>query len=219
MNASDPIAAIGDAGVIAVLRAPSAETAIRAVDALVEGGVTGIEITFSTPCAAAVICAVRERYGDDVLLGAGTVLAPQQATEAVDAGAAFLVSPGLDDELIGAMLSTHAATLVGALTPTEMMRAIRAGVDAVKLFPGSLVGPEYLRAVRGPFAQLSAVPTGGVSPDNMVAWFTAGALAVGAGSELVSTADMAAGRWDVIRGNAERFRLALEEARATLRPL
>lgn len=216
MNLVERIEAIRRTGVVAVLRAPSAARAIRAVDALVEGGVAGIEITYSTPDVPDVLTAVQRSHGDGVLLGVGTVLEPWQAAQAAQAGASFLVSPGLDERVVSAMLETGATTLAGALTPTEVMRALHLGTHVVKLFPGTLVGPEYLGALRGPFPNLSVVPTGGVSPDNIGAWLRAGALAVGAGGDLVSGADIAAQRWDVIRANAERFMAALAEARAAV---
>jgi 2-dehydro-3-deoxyphosphogluconate aldolase/(4S)-4-hydroxy-2-oxoglutarate aldolase len=216
MNDRASITTLADAGIIAVVRAPSAAGAVDAVAALVAGGVTGIEITYSTPDVAQVLAALAERHGDDIALGAGTVLTAAQAEEAVAAGARFLVSPGIDDAVAGAMKATGATVLLGAVTPTEVMRATRLGADAVKIFPGSLVGPAYLKALRGPFGELALMPTGGVSVDNVGDWLAAGAFAVGAGGELVSAADIRARRWDVITASAERFTAALAAARATL---
>jgi 2-dehydro-3-deoxyphosphogluconate aldolase / (4S)-4-hydroxy-2-oxoglutarate aldolase len=191
--------------VVAVIRAPDPDGAVRAVDALVRGGVTGIEITYSTPDVPGVLATVAERYGDAVLLGAGTLRTPAQAREAVDAGARFLVSPGLDDEVVGAMLATGATTMAGALTPTEVMRAEALGAHVVKIFPAGLGGPAYVRALRGPFPDIPFMPTGGVSADNLADWLGAGVIAVGAGSELCSANDIAAGRWDVIEEKARAF--------------
>lgn len=191
--------------VFAVIRAPDAGGAVQAVDALVRGGVTGIEITYSTPGVPEVLAAVAERHGDAVLLGAGTVRTPAQARDAVAAGARFLVSPGLDDELVGAMRATGATTMAGALTPTEVMRAEALGVDVVKVFPASLGGPAYVRALRGPFPDTPFMPTGGVSPGNLGEWLDAGVIAVGAGSELCSSADIAARRFDAIEAKARSF--------------
>ena len=146
----DPLAALRAATVVAVLRAPSAEAGIRATAALIAGGVTGIEITYSTPDAAAVIREVRAQHGDGVYLGAGTVLEPAQAAEAVEAGAEFLVSPGTEPKLAAAMLDTGAIVLSGALTPSEVMATLACGVHVVKLFPASLGGPAYLKALRAP---------------------------------------------------------------------
>jgi 2-dehydro-3-deoxyphosphogluconate aldolase/(4S)-4-hydroxy-2-oxoglutarate aldolase len=203
-----------DAGIIATLRAPSTAAAIGAAEALLDGGVRAIEVTYTTPDVPAVLRALRARHGDDVLLGAGTLLDPHQAQEAVDAGAGYLVSPGLDDELVAAMRATGALVMSGALTPTEVMRARRLGVDVVKLFPGALGGPAHLKALRAPLPDLEYMPTGGVSPENLHEWFAAGAMAVGAGGELCPAPALAAGRFDDVRERASRFAAALAACRA-----
>jgi 2-dehydro-3-deoxyphosphogluconate aldolase/(4S)-4-hydroxy-2-oxoglutarate aldolase len=210
---ADPLAALRAVTVVAVLRAPSAEAGIQATAALVAGGVTGIEITYSTPDAATVIREVRAEHGDGVYLGAGTVLDPAQAAEAVAAGAEFLVSPGTEARLAAAMLDTGATVLSGALTPSEVMAALACGVHVVKLFPASLGGPAYLKALRGPFPDVAIVPTGGVSADNLGDWLAAGAVAVGAGSDLCSPAAMAARDWDGVTATARRFAAAAQRAR------
>ena len=205
---------VAELGLLAVLRAPDSEGARRAVDALVEAGVLGIEITYSTPDAAAVIAAVGEDHGDGVLVGAGTVTTAAQASEAAAAGAQFLVSPGLDDGIVAAMLATGLSTMAGALTPSEVMRATGLGVDVVKVFPGSLGGPSYLRSLRGPFPDVPFMPTGGVSTDNVGEWLAAGAIAVGVGGELASAKDIRAGDFDGIRKKGRGFVAAIREARA-----
>lgn len=213
-RSADDLSGLRAATVVAVLRAPSAEAGIQATDALVAGGITGIEITYSTPDAAAVIREIRRRHGDAVHLGAGTVLEPRQAREAVDAGAEFLVSPGTDAELAGAMLGTGVTVLSGALTPSEVMTALRLGVHVVKLFPASLGGPAYLKALRGPFPDVDFVPTGGVNAANLAEWLAAGAVAVGAGGDLCPAAAMAAGDWDTITATARQFADAVRKARS-----
>ena len=213
MNGGD-LGRLRAAGVVAVLRAASAETAVRAVGALVAGGITGIEITYSTPDAADAIFEVGRRHGTSIYLGAGTVLSEQQARESVDAGARFLVSPGTDVTLTAAMINTGATVLAGALTPSEVMATRRCGAHVIKLFPASLGGPGYLRSLRGPFPDVAFVPTGGVNPENMVEWFTAGAVAVGAGGELCPAAAMASGRWEEITALAERFTAAFRRVQA-----
>ncbi|SDT35322.1 2-keto-3-deoxy-phosphogluconate aldolase [Friedmanniella luteola] len=212
-SSSKDLRGLRAATVVAVLRAPTAEAGILATDALVAGGVTGIEITYSTPDAAAVIREVRRRHGDAVHLGAGTVLEPRQAREAVEAGAEFLVSPGTDAELAGAMLGSGVTVLSGALTPSEVMTALRLGVHVVKLFPASLGGPAYLKALRGPFPQVDFVPTGGVNAGNLAEWLAAGAVAVGAGGELCPATAMADGDWATITANARQFSDAARRAR------
>jgi len=194
-----------DTRVVAVIRAPDADGAIAAVDALVRGGVTGIEITYSTPDVPRVLTAVRDRHGDGVLLGAGTIRTPDEAREAHAAGAEFLVSPGLDDEVVAAMLGTGATTMGGALTPTEVMRAVKLGVHVVKVFPASLGGPAYVKSLRGPFPDVPFMPTGGVSAGNVADWFAAGVIAVGAGGELCGAADIAEGRFEQIERRAREF--------------
>jgi len=209
MNRSALLTAFAEVGVIAVLRAPSGQAAIAAIDALVEGGVTGIEVTFSTPSAPDIIMETARRHGPAVLLGAGTVRDGEQARAAADAGAAFLVSPGLDDDLAAAMRATGAGAVFGALTPTEVMRATALEADTVKIFPASLGGPAYLSSLRGPFPDIPLMPTGGVNVGNVGAWLAAGAIAVGAGSELCPTARLRAGDWPAITARARQFAAAL----------
>ena len=158
---------------MAVLRAPSSAAAYDAAMALAAGGVRGIEVTFSTPGAAAAIRRIRAAQGPGLLVGAGTVLSAEHVAEAADAGAAFLVSPGNDPEVAAAMRSAGPAACLGALTPTEVMAAWRSGADIVKLFPASLGGPSYLRSLRGPLPHIPLMPTGGVVPANLRAWLDA----------------------------------------------
>ena len=214
MNQPVGLDMLAQTGVIAVLRAPSAELAVPAVDALVSGGVTGIEITYTTPGATTVIHRLRKRHGEQILLGAGTITTPDQAQQAVDAGASFLVSPGCDPQLAAHMARTGAAVMLGAMTPTEIMAASRHNPLVVKIFPASLGGPAYLRALRGPFPDVAMMPTGGVSSDNLGEWLRAGAIAVGAGSELCSAAAMTEGRWAEIERQANAFAAALAAARS-----
>ncbi len=210
----DDLTLLRAATVVAVLRAPTTRAAVLAADALVAGGVTGIEITYSTPGAPAAIREVRARHGDRVYLGAGTVLNATQAAVAVEAGAEFLVSPGTTPTLARAMLGTGVTVLSGALSPSEVMVAAGLGVHVVKLFPAALGGPAYLKALRGPFPDLAFCPTGGVDADNLGAWLAAGAVAVGAGGELCPAAALAAGDWATITATAARFAAAVRAARA-----
>ena len=209
---------IADLGLLAVLRAPDPAGARRAVDALVEAGVLGIEITYSTPDAASVIADVKQSYADEVLVGAGTLITQAQVAEAAEAGASYLVSPGLDDEVVASMQTTSLPAMAGVLTPTEVMRGVRLGLDVMKLFPGSLGGPSYLRSLRGPFPDVPFMPTGGVSADNVGDWLAAGAVAVGAGSELASAGDISSGDFVGIREKGRRFLRAIHEARADVAP-
>lgn len=198
---------------IAVLRAPSQEAAVAAAEALLAGGVRAIEVTYSTPNAAAAIATIKDRFAD-AIVGAGTLTRQPQVAEASAAGAEFLVSPGTSPALVQAMLDTGLPTMSGALTPTEVMAALELGVTAIKIFPGALAGPPYLKALRGPFPDVPLMPTGGVSADNLAEWTAAGAFAVGAGSELCSTADMTDQNWSSITEKARRFSAALADARS-----
>lgn len=197
-------------GIVAVLRAPDSKSALQTVDALARGGVNAVEVTYSTPNPLSVIEKLAGRADTDLLVGAGTIVDERQALEAAAAGAQFLVSPGTDAAVVRAMLSTGRPTLSGALTPSEVMEAIALGVHAVKLFPASIGGPAYLRSLREPFAELTVVPTGGVDAANLGQWFDAGARAVGVGSGLCPTADIARGAFDEITERARHLRQALD---------
>jgi len=194
----------GNLGLLAVVRGDSRAAALEVVGALIEGDVLGIEITFTTPEAPQIIRDLDEEYGDSILLGAGTVTTREQVEQSAEAGATFLVSPGCDPNLLPAMLQTGLLVLPGTLTPSEVMLARGLGAQAVKLFPGSLGGPSYLKALLGPFPSVPFVPTGGVSVGNIVDWFAAGAFAVGAGGALAPPSLEGRDRSKVVE-NARRF--------------
>ena len=206
---------VQEVGLLAVIRGPSPQLTLQMVEALVAGGVSGIEITYSTPNAAEVVKNLDERYGKSILLGMGTLTEVKQVAEARQAGARFIVSPHLDESLAQAMISTGLLTMIGALTPSEVMHAHHLGSDVVKLFPGSLGGPAYLKALRGPFPHIPMMPTGGVSQDNIGEWLAAGAIAVGAGSNLCPTALAKEGRFEEITSIARTFVTALDRARGS----
>jgi 2-dehydro-3-deoxyphosphogluconate aldolase/(4S)-4-hydroxy-2-oxoglutarate aldolase len=201
------LARLSAVGVVAVIRAPSADAAFSMSQALVRGGVLGIEITFSTPGAPDAIARV-ERELPDTLVGAGTVLSLAQLDAAANAGASFLVSPHFDEALVAAAKERGVPFLAGALTPTEVVRAWQAGVSCVKLFPGSVVGPGYVKALRGPLPHIPLMPTGGVDEGNLADWFSAGVVAVGMGGAL------ATGSLEAIEAAARRVSAALSKARA-----
>ena len=203
-------------GLLAVIRGPSKTTTLHIVEALVAGGVTGIEITFTTPQAAEVAAIVHQRYGDEIVLGMGTVTEVSQVEAARQAGAQFLVSPHTEAELGRAMVASGLAVMMGALTPSEVMQAHRLGSQVVKLFPGSLGGPEYLQALRGPFPHVRLMPTGGVNENNLKQWFAAGAFAVGAGNNLTPKDIIQQGRFAEISAIARSFREAVQTARESL---
>jgi 2-dehydro-3-deoxyphosphogluconate aldolase / (4S)-4-hydroxy-2-oxoglutarate aldolase len=177
------VEALAQARVIAVVRAADAATAVRTADALIEGGIRAIELTFTTPGVQRALAELAHRH-PDALLGAGTVTEQAQIEAATDAGASFLVSPGSPPQLVESMVETGRTVIAGCLTPTEIIGALSAGAHAVKLFPADAVGPGYLTALRGPFPQLRLIPTGGIGPADVGRWLEAGAIAVGIGGAL-----------------------------------
>ena len=205
---------IADAGIIATLRAPNADAAYGAVDALVTGGITAIEVTYTTPGAGAVIAGLAERFGDAIILGAGTLTTVEQVEESAASGAVFFVSPGLDDDVFEAIVATGGLSMIGGFTATEVQRLAKLGADVVKFFPGSLGGPAALKAIRGPFPSLTYIPTGGVNATNLGDWFAAGAVAVGAGSDLIPAAALVDGDFAKIEALARSFVDALAAARS-----
>ncbi|CAM3126368.1 bifunctional 2-keto-4-hydroxyglutarate aldolase/2-keto-3-deoxy-6-phosphogluconate aldolase [Lactococcus laudensis] len=179
-----------DAGVIAVVRGRSKEEAIKASQALVTGGVVGLEVTFTVPNAVQVIETLSAQYqGDEkVVVGAGTVLDAVTARLAIMAGAEFVVSPTFDLETAEICNLYQMPYLPGCMTITEMKVALKAGADIIKLFPGSAYGPSIISGFKAPMPQLNIMPTGGVSLENMAEWFRAGVVAVGVGGNLLAPA-------------------------------
>jgi 2-dehydro-3-deoxyphosphogluconate aldolase/(4S)-4-hydroxy-2-oxoglutarate aldolase len=200
-------------GLLAVIRGPTADLTIKMVEALVAGGVRGIEITYSTPDAERVVATLSGRFGDRILLGMGTVTKPEQAASAKQAGARFLVSPVCEPTLLNSMIATDLLTMAGALTPSEVFQAYSLGSDVVKVFPGSLGGPAYVKALKGPFPYIPMMPTGGVSAANAAEWFSAGVVAVGAGSELCPPTLAREGRFAQITQRAADFVQVIAAAR------
>ena len=207
------------AGAVAVLRLPDASRGESVVHALLAGGVRAIEVTMTTAGALDLIAALSTSFGDALLLGAGSVLTSDSARRAIDAGARFIVSPVLDETVIATAHAGGIPALPGAFTPTEIMRAHRAGADLVKVFPADSLGPAYIRSVLAPLPYLELMPTGGVTPDNVGAWIAAGAVTVGLGSALVSPTLVSAADFAGISARARRvtdgIALARAERRAT----
>jgi 2-dehydro-3-deoxyphosphogluconate aldolase / (4S)-4-hydroxy-2-oxoglutarate aldolase len=213
MDKQSVLEKIKELGLVSVIRGPSADLTIKMVEALVEGGVLAIEITYSTPNAEDVVSILAKHFGNRIVLGMGTVTQPSQVKSALSAGANFLVSPVCEPVLVKAMTSSGAASMIGALTPTEVFSAFEAGADVVKIFPGSLAGPSYIKALHGPFPNIPMMPTGGVSADNVADWFAAGVVAVGAGSELCPPKLAQEGKFIEISERARNFVEAVEKAR------
>jgi 2-dehydro-3-deoxyphosphogluconate aldolase/(4S)-4-hydroxy-2-oxoglutarate aldolase len=214
MDKNEVLDKIKGLGLLAVIRGPSPELTCQMVAALMKGGVKGIEITYSTPDAESVVAELAHTYGDQILLGMGTLTEEAQAERAKQAGAKFLVSPICEPGLLRAMIASGLVTMGGAFTPTEVFQAYRLGVDVVKVFPGSLAGPGYVKALKGPFPYIPMMPTGGVSAANAADWFAAGVIAVGAGSELCPPQLAREGKFDEISRMAANFVKVVAEARA-----
>jgi 2-dehydro-3-deoxyphosphogluconate aldolase/(4S)-4-hydroxy-2-oxoglutarate aldolase len=213
MNKVEVLEKVKQVGLLAVIRGPSAELTVKMVDALVIGGVLGIEITYSTPNAEEVVLELSGKYGDSIVLGMGTLTKLEQALSAKIAGASFLVSPICEPALVKSMVASGLLCMAGALTPTEVFQAYNMGVDVVKVFPGSLGGPAYIKALKGPFPYIPMMPTGGVSAANAAEWFAAGVVAVGAGSELCPPQLAKEGKFDEISKRAADFVQVVRSAR------
>ncbi|MDP9002316.1 MAG: bifunctional 4-hydroxy-2-oxoglutarate aldolase/2-dehydro-3-deoxy-phosphogluconate aldolase [Myxococcota bacterium] len=202
-------------GIIPVIRAPTAELAMQAVDAIVAGGIDVVEVTMTVPGAVALIHSLTSRYGDEVVIGAGTVIDAETASECIAAGAAFVVSPIVDEPTIARCRALGAVILPGALTPSEIVHAARAGADLIKVFPcGAVGGASYIRSLKAPLPHLRLVPTGGVSLQNVGDFVRAGASAVGVGADLVDVEKLRSGRTQAVTESATRYLAAIREARA-----
>lgn len=206
---------IRELGVVPIIRVSTPENAFRAVEAVVAGGVSIVEVTMGVPNALRVMEHVVEKFGDSVLLGAGTVLDTETCRAALLAGAEFIVTPALDVKVIETARRYSKACVPGALTPTEIVAAWQAGADMVKVFPCAPVGgPQYLKSLRGPLPQIDFVPTGGVDLETTPEYIRAGAAAVAVGGELVSGKALREGKTEVITANARKFLEAVRSARA-----
>ena len=214
MNKVEILDKVKELGLLAVIRGPSLELTVKMVEALVAGGVLGIEITYSTPQAEEVVRTLTGKFGSSILLGMGTLTKPEQALSAKEAGATFLVSPICETNLLKAMIASGLMTMAGALTPTEVFQAYNLGADVIKIFPGSLGGPAYIKALKGPFPYIPMMPTGGVSAGNVAEWFATGVVAVGAGSELCPPQLAKDGKFDEISRRAAEFVQVVKSARA-----
>jgi len=203
-----------DGGVIAIMRAPSAEMLGHISDALLAGGVSTIEVTMTTPKAISALEQLVDRYGDKALIGVGSVIDAATARDAIAAGAQFVVSPVFMKVVVETTRSYGKVSVPAGLTPTEILTAAKAGGDLVKVFPSTQLGPGYLREILAPLPQLRLIPTGGVDIKSVGEWMKAGAACVGVGSALVTKDAMARGDWASITANAKALVEAIKAARA-----
>jgi 2-dehydro-3-deoxyphosphogluconate aldolase/(4S)-4-hydroxy-2-oxoglutarate aldolase len=214
MNKSEVLKQIKEVGIIPVVRATTADEAMRAIDAIREGGIAVLEITMTVPGAVDVIEQVTARFGNDALVGAGTVLDAETAKACIAAGAQFIVSPALNMETIAYCRAQDVAVMPGALTPTEVVQAWNAGADFVKVFPaGAVGGASYLKALKAPLPQIELVPTGGVSLKTAADFIKAGAAALGVGADLVDIKAIREGQAGLITDRAKQFVQIVHEAR------
>jgi 2-dehydro-3-deoxyphosphogluconate aldolase/(4S)-4-hydroxy-2-oxoglutarate aldolase len=209
---------IREIGLVPIVRTPSAADALLAVEALIEGAIGVAEITMTVPGAIRVMEQVVEKFGDTVLLGAGTILDAETCRAAILAGAEFIVTPALDVRVIEVARRYSKACFPGALTPTEVLGAWQAGADMVKIFPcGPAGGPNYIKALKGPFPHIEMLPTGGVNLETAPEFIKAGASAVAVGGELVNLRLVRAGKTGEIIANARKYVDAIRTARAGLK--
>src|SRR5579859_5185392 len=205
MSRHEDLSRVLKSGIVAVIRSTSSEQLVEVARALYEGGVDVLEVTFTVPRALEIIAAVRKALGENVLLGAGTVLDPETAREAFLAGAEFLVSPTVNLDVIKLGNRYDKLVMPGAFTPTEILTAWEAGAQIIKVFPADVGGPAYLKTLHGPLPQVRLLPTGGVNLDTALGFLHAGACCLGVGSALVDAKTVAAGDFGRIRTLAAKF--------------
>jgi 2-dehydro-3-deoxyphosphogluconate aldolase / (4S)-4-hydroxy-2-oxoglutarate aldolase len=210
----DAMDRIREIGIVPVVRATSADEALAAVEAIHAGGIPILEITLTVPGAVGIIADLARRLGDEALIGAGTVLDADSAQACIDAGARFVVSPSLDIPTIELCRRQAIPVFPGALTPTEVVTAWKAGADAVKVFPANAVGgATYLKSLKAPLPQIELIPTGGVSLKTVADFIAAGAFALGVGADLVDLAVLRRGDAAAVTTKAREYVAAVEMAR------
>jgi 2-dehydro-3-deoxyphosphogluconate aldolase/(4S)-4-hydroxy-2-oxoglutarate aldolase len=215
MTNTQVVAKIREVGLVPILRTPSADDALEMAEALVAAQLSNLEIPLTVPGGIEVIGELAAKFGDHVLIGAGTVLDRKAAESCVRAGARFIISPSIDLDTIAFCKEAGVAIFPGALTPTEIVTAWRAGADMVKVFPCSAMGgASYIKAVKAPLPDIELMPTGGVSVETAGAFIEAGAAALGVGSDLVDLKALREGRGDVIAARAKVYLELVREARA-----
>ncbi|MEQ1764382.1 MAG: bifunctional 2-keto-4-hydroxyglutarate aldolase/2-keto-3-deoxy-6-phosphogluconate aldolase [Pyrinomonadaceae bacterium] len=216
MDKKEIIEQLESLGLVPVVRASSADEAMQVIEAIKAGGVNVLEITMTVPGAVRVIEKVADKYGSDVLVGAGTVLDPETARACLLAGAQFIVSPALNLDTIAMCHRYSAPVMPGVLTPTEVITAWSAGADFVKVFPcGAVGGANYIKNLKGPFPQIKMIPTGGVSLKTAQDFIKAGASALGVGTDLVDVKAIREGNAQVVTDRAKEFIELVKQARAS----
>jgi 2-dehydro-3-deoxyphosphogluconate aldolase/(4S)-4-hydroxy-2-oxoglutarate aldolase len=202
-----------ETGAVAVLRTDAPAVLPAVAEALLDGGITAIEITMTTPSAQSAIEAVKDVVVEEGIVGVGSVTGPQMTQDAIQAGAEFVVSPIFKSSIVNAAHEFDVPAVPGAFTPTEVQHAHESGADLVKVFPASTGGPNYIRALKAPLPHLDLMPTGGVSKENAGDWLQAGAEVVGVGSALLDGVNLQGDNYSSIARNARRLRENLDAAR------
>ena len=209
------MSAITQIGIVPIVRTDTAEGAVKAIEAVYRGGIRAAEITMTVPGAIKALERLADQFGDQMVLGAGTVLDPETARACMLAGAQFFVTPSLKLDTIEMAKRYSKPIMPGALTPTEILTAWEAGADAVKVFPcGTVGGAKYIKALKAPFPHIEMVPTGGVNLDTCGDFLRAGACAVGVGGELIDAATIKAGKFEVFEERSRQFLAAVAKARS-----
>lgn len=212
MHKNQIITRIKECGLVAVIRAEKFEHAEKIVKACINGGVCAIEITFTVPGAIDIIKKLSTEYKqDDIIIGAGTVLDPETARNAILAGAKYIVSPALNAETVKLCNRYQVPCMPGAMTIKEVIECLESGAEIVKIFPGELFGPKIIKAIKGPLPQADMMPTGGVTLENAGDWIRAGAVALGAGSSLTEGAKT--GDYNKITDTAKLFIEEIKKAK------
>ena len=209
------LSSLMDLGIVPIVRTDNAADAVKAMQAVYRGGIRAAEITMTVPGAIKALEKLADEFGDQMILGAGTVLDPETARICMLAGAQFFVTPALNLKTIEMVRRYGKVIMPGALTPTEILAAWEAGADAVKVFPcGAMGGAKYIKAVKAPLPQVEMVPTGGVNLETTADFLKAGACAVGVGSELIDSATIRAGKFEVFEERARQFLEVIRKARS-----
>ncbi|SIR23018.1 bifunctional 4-hydroxy-2-oxoglutarate aldolase/2-dehydro-3-deoxy-phosphogluconate aldolase [Domibacillus enclensis] len=198
------------APIVPILRKVPYEKSASIVKALIDGGVTSIEVTMESEKAAEIIAETIDAYGAQVLVGAGTVLNVEDCQRAIEAGAQFIVTPALDEDVVAYAAEQGVPIIPGVFTPAEMLRAVKLGAEAIKLFPASVLGPAFIKDVKGPLSHISIMATGGITADTATDYLKAGAVAVGTGSALLKKDLIAANDWDGLKKETEKWLQAVQ---------
>jgi 2-dehydro-3-deoxyphosphogluconate aldolase/(4S)-4-hydroxy-2-oxoglutarate aldolase len=202
---SDLLRVLKEERIVAIIRGTAPQHIDATADALINGGIRLLEVTLNTESALEAISRWRERFAGQVYIGAGTVLDMEMAQQSLDAGAQFLISPNLDEDVVRLGKDNGVDVWPGVMTPTEIVRAWKAGANAVKVFPSATLGAKYFKEVRGPLSQIPFIATGGINLENMAEFLRAGAVAIGAGGSLVDKNLIESGRFDELTALTRRY--------------